>query len=163
MKKLVVYYSKTGNTKFIAETIANEVKADIKQIERIKERRNGITLYMFGGFEATFKVKPKIKPLNINFKDYDLIFIGTPVWAFNINPAVRSFYKKEKFTNKKVGLFYCSAGNGKRVLREKKNYLKGNEILGEKEFIDPLSIDKEANIQEAKKWAKEIVKKASSK
>ena len=53
MKSLVIYYSKTGNTKLMAESIASEVNADLFEIQREKDIKSsgGFLLYFRGGFE----------------------------------------------------------------------------------------------------------------
>lgn len=166
MKKIVLYYSKTGNTKHIAETIAKEIKADILEIKREKDLEGtGFGMYMKGGFEAMTKRKAKIKPLEKDIQNYELIFLGSPVWAWRMNPVIRSLLNEENFTGKKFALFCCcsSEGNGIKVCGITKKYLTKNSVLGEAEFIDPLTHKKEEQITRAKEWAKEMVKKAKRK
>ncbi|NHJ88022.1 MAG: flavodoxin [Asgard group archaeon] len=158
MKSLVIYYSKTGNTKLIAETIASEIKAELLELnpEKDKLASKGFMLYFKGGYQSMTKKKIKLATIETNFDDYDLIFLGTPVWAWRLNPVVRSFLKSYNFTGKKFGLFCCCAGSGTKILAEMKNILKENEILGEKEFIEPLISDTEKKVQEAKNWSHEL-------
>jgi flavodoxin len=54
------------------------------------------------------KEKPVLYSFDKNPNDYDLIFIGTPVWAFSYAPAFNSFFDKIKIINKKIALFSCS-------------------------------------------------------
>ena len=161
MKKLVIYYSKTGNTKHMAEAIADQAKAEIFEIQREKDvKSKGFMLYFRGGFESMTKRVPKLKDTSINIDDYDLIFIGTPVWAWNLNPATRAFLKSANIRNKKIGLFCCCAGSCESIIKEMKTYLEGNEILGDIEFIEPLKNDTELHVKNAKTWVKDIIKKA---
>ncbi len=163
MKTLVIYYSKTGNTKYMAEKIADEAKADIFEIQREKDiKSKGFMLYFRGGFESMTKRVPKLKQSDISIDDYDLIFIGTPVWAWNLNPATRAFLKSAKIKNKKIGLFCCCAGSCDSIIEEMKKHLEGNEILGDVKFIEPLKNDTESYVQKAKTWTKNIIDKASS-
>jgi flavodoxin len=166
MKTLVLFYSKTGNTKFIAETIAKETKADLLEIEREKDiKSKGFWLYFRGGFESMTKRKDKIKPFEKDLQQYDLIFLGSPVWAWRMNPALRSLLDEVKFTGKKFAL-YCSCsgeGNGLKVCEMTKEYLTENTVLGETEFIDPLLKNTEEQITRAKTWAKEMVTNAKKK
>ena len=60
-KKLVIYFSLDGNTKYIAKNIARSVKADLAEIQPVKKINNKSSLkYLFGGMQALFKKKPKI-------------------------------------------------------------------------------------------------------
>ncbi len=166
MKTLVLYYSKTGNTKHIAEIIAKEVKADILEIQREKDiKGTGFGMYMKGGFEAMTKRKAKIKPFEKDLQKYDLIFLGSPVWAWSMNPAVRSMLTEVNFTGKKFAL-YCSCsgeGSGLKVCEKTKEYLTENTVIGETEFIDPLTNNTEEQTTRAKEWAKEMRKEAKRK
>ena len=167
MKTLVLYYSKTGNTKLIAETIAEETKADILEIQREKDVKSegGFWLYFTGGFQSMTKRKDKVKPFDKNLQEYDLIFLGSPVWAWRINPAIRSLFNDVQFSDKKFSLFCCCSGkgNGLKVCEATKEYLVGNTVIGETEFIDPLLKDTEEQTNRAKDWAKEMVKEAKKK
>ncbi|MHA1170806.1 MAG: flavodoxin family protein, partial [Candidatus Heimdallarchaeota archaeon] len=95
MKSLVIYYSKTGNTKLMAESIASEVNAELFEIQRAKDIKSsgGFMLYFRGGFESMTKKNIRLEKTDIDFSNYDLIFLGTPVWAWRLNPVVRSFLK----------------------------------------------------------------------
>ncbi|HUU78675.1 MAG TPA: flavodoxin [candidate division Zixibacteria bacterium] len=163
MKILVLYYSKTGNTKFIAEAIAQETKADLLEIKREKDIKSiGFWLYFRGGFESMTKKKDKIKPFDKNLEEYDLIFLGSPVWAWRVNPAIRSLLNEITFINKKFGLFCCcfGEGNGLKVCEHTKELLTGNVVLGEAEFIDPLNVNPIGEATKARLWANDILTKA---
>ncbi|MBN1330319.1 MAG: flavodoxin [Candidatus Heimdallarchaeota archaeon] len=165
MKSLVIYYSKTGNTKLIAETIASELNAELLELKPEKDKlaSKGFMLYFKGGYQSMTKKKIKLANIGTNFNNYDLIFLGTPVWAWRLNPVVRSFLKAYNFSGKKFGLFCCCAGSGTKILAEMKNILKDNEIISQKEFIEPLVNDTEKAILEAKNWAIDINNEAEKK
>jgi len=58
MKALVVYYSRTGNTKFVAEKIAQELGADIEEVID-KKNRFGLINYLRAGGDALRRKKPR--------------------------------------------------------------------------------------------------------
>ena len=63
-KILIVYYSLTGNTKYIAELIKEAINADILPIKPIKELNpKGTMKFIWGGAQATMKKKPKLEPI----------------------------------------------------------------------------------------------------
>ncbi len=164
MKKLVVYYSLSGNTQFIAENIADEIRADILRLRPKREIDPGsLWRYLWGGKQVVMKEKPELLPLDKNPQDYEVLFIGTPVWAFNYSPPLRTFLDLcagMRLKSKKIALFCCYGGLKGNVFGNMKKALSGNEILGKKGFFEPLMFNEELNAIKARKWAKEIVKKA---
>jgi flavodoxin len=163
VKTLVIYYSKTGNTKLMAEQMAEELKADLLALKPKKEiKSSGFMLYFRGGFQSMTKKNIKLDTIETNMDDYDLIILGTPVWAWRLNPVVRSFLKSANFSNKKMGLFCCCADSGEKIIEEMKGILQNNEILSDTYFVEPLKNEPEKNIERAKEWAKELHKKAKS-
>ena len=80
MKTLVVYYTRTGNTKFAAETIAAELRAEMEEVIDLKKRR-GRLAYLPSGRDAIEGKETEIAQTSRNPTDYDLIIIGQPVWA----------------------------------------------------------------------------------
>lgn len=159
MKPLVIFYSYDGNTKFIAETIAQTVGADLLQLKPVGEKRWwGPLKYLFGGRQATLKLTPTLEPYKLNPNDYELIFIGTPVWAWNYTPAINSFLTNTKLTNKKIALFCSCGGQPGSTLEKITEHLAGNEILNTIVFKEPLKYNKEEQLAKAKQWALKIIK-----
>ena len=158
MKPLIVFYSFEGNTKLIAEKIAQTVDAEALELKPQKEiRTKGFMKYFWGGKQVLTKVKPELFPLDINFDDYDFIFIGTPVWAGSYTPALNSFFNDNKFSNKKIALFCCHGGKKGKVFKKMKYVLEGNEIISEIDFRDPKKKNTEFQLQKAEDWTKEII------
>ena len=114
MKALVVYYSRTGNTKQVAEMIAGELKADLEELVDKKGRR-GLLGYLRSGRDAVRDKTTELKPLQRQSSDYDLIFVGTPVWASRPAPAVRAFLESQDLSGKKVALFCTMASRGEEA------------------------------------------------
>lgn len=155
MKKLVVYYSLTGNTKFIAEAVAKAAGADILELKTEGEliKKESFMKYFWGGKKVMMEEKPALLPFDKNPTDYDLLFIGTPVWAWNFAPPLRSFFAQIKLTGKKIALFCANGGDMGKTFNEMKKELAGNEFVGEIEFLEPLKNNKEGCAEEAKQWA----------
>lgn len=158
MKILVVYYSLDGNTKLIAETIAGAVNADLLELKPVREiTRNNFLKIFAGGKQAITKAEPELMPFNVKPEDYDLIFIGTPVWAWTYAPALRTFFRQVKLKDKKVALFCCHGGGPRNFFEKFEEAVEGNTILGKVEFKDPIRNAKERDVQMAKDWAKLII------
>jgi flavodoxin len=158
MKMLVVFYSLDGNTRLIAEAIAETVKADLLELKPVKEiTRNNFLKYFSGGKEAMTKAEPELIPFDIKPENYDVIFIGTPVWAWTYAPALRTFFKNVRLKDKKVALFCCHGGGPRNFFEKFEEAVKGNTILGKVEFKDPIRNEKERDVQMARDWAKLII------
>jgi len=158
-KKLIVYYSLTGNTQFIAETLRDSIEADILELKPIKElNADSGTRFMWGGYQSTMKKKPKLMDFDINPLEYDLVILGTPVWAWNISPPMRSFLSKFDLTGKKVALWMCHAGDGVKAMIRFKEVLKSANIIDSISFQQPLKNDSDTNKEKAIAWIKSVDK-----
>ena len=111
-KILVLYYSQTGNTKAVAEEIANRLGADIGEIEAMEPYN--------GDFQATIErckqemeqgITPKIKSIKANLSKYDVIFLGYPVWFGTYAPPIATFLRDNNLKGKKIVPF-CTFGSG---------------------------------------------------
>ena len=89
MKKLVLFYSYTGNTKALADELAKAEGADIAEIRDTK--RPGIpAAYVKGGYAAIKGRGWPIQPLGVDLSAYEHIFLLSPVWGGNPPPAVNA-------------------------------------------------------------------------
>lgn len=157
MKKLVVFYSYEGNTKLIAESIANSIGADILELKPINEMKSkGFMKFVWGGRDAVMKKRPKLNDFNINFDDYDQIIIGTPVWAFTYAPPFNTLFSEYNIVNKDIALFCCHEGGMGMVFNNLKKNLHGNNIIGEYDFINVITENSEQKIKMAIEWAKTL-------
>ncbi len=158
MKLLVIYYSYEGNTKFIAESIANEIEADLLELKPKNEgRHQGFMKYFWLGKQVIFKEKPELMQFQLNPEDYDFIFIGTPVWAGSYAPPLRTFFETNNLKGKKIALFSCSEGGDMKIMFKMKEALSSNTIIDEHKFIEPLKRDKDNNEVKARNWAKTLI------
>ena len=111
-KMLVLYYSQTGNTKAVAEEIANKLGADIEEITMADPYDPD--------FQATIdrclkereqEILPTINPVKADLANYDVIFLGYPVWFGTYAPPVITFLNDADFSGKKIVPF-CTFGSG---------------------------------------------------
>lgn len=162
MKTLVVYYSFDGNTRFISQKIAQEWEADILELELKREPpRGNFMKFFWAGRQVIMKDKPSLKPLYKKPEEYDLLFIGTPVWAWSYAPALETFFSENSLKGKKVAVFCCHAGSKGTTLEKMKMRLKDNQILGQVDFTEPLKKDKALVEGEVMTWAKDIKEEVS--
>ncbi len=109
MKVLVAYYSRTNITKKVGAEIARLLDADVEEIVS-KVNYNGKIGYMRGGKDAISAKIIDLEPLKFNPEDYDLIYLGVPVWAGKAATPMISYIKQNegKFNNVK---FFVTAGS----------------------------------------------------
>ena len=139
MKILIVYNSFDGNCKYVAEEISKNLNAEILELKpKTDVKTKGILKYVFGGKQAFSNEKPELLPLEKNINSYDFIFLGTPVWAWNYAPALKTFFSEHKIKEKKMALFCCSGGGKGKTLENMKKELCENEVMGEMEFVNVL-------------------------
>ena len=111
MKSLVAYYSRTNVTKKVAESIANQLDADIEEIVP-KVKYDGKIGYMRGGKDAISEKIIDLDSLKYNPADYDLIYLGTPVWAGRAATPVISYIKQNEGSFNDVKFFVTAGGSG---------------------------------------------------
>jgi flavodoxin len=138
MKTAVIYYSFEGNCALVAKGIKDALNTDIFEIKTIdKKKRTGFAKYLWGGFQAITRKKPELEPLSVDINAYDLIILGTPVWAASPTPAILSFLSKTEIKGKKIALFCCHGGGKGKIFDKFKALLPGNTIVGEIDFNTP--------------------------
>ena len=111
MKTLVIYYSRTGITKKLADFLAEKLGA---QTEEIKDtvNRAGAVGYMLAGRDAMQRKLTKLEPLKLNPADFDLVIIGTPIWAWNMSAPIRTYLTEHKDQFKQAAFFCTMGSNG---------------------------------------------------
>ncbi len=118
MKTLVVYYSRTGVTRKVAQAIAGHISADIEEIIDTKDR-SGPMGYLIAGKDSAMKVKTPIQPPQKDPAGYDLVIIGTPVWAFTMAAPVRTWMLDFASKCRQVAFFCTEGGSGdERTFRD---------------------------------------------
>ena len=135
MKTAVIFYSFDGNSALVAETIRDSFKADAFEIKTVDaKKRTGFAKFFWGGSQVFFHKKPALLPLEVNVNTYDLIILGTPVWAGSPSPAMVSFLSGTPLSGKKVALFCCHGGGKGKALEKFRALLPGSTIVAETDF-----------------------------
>jgi len=128
MKILLVYYSRTGTTGKVAKAIRDKVDCDLEElIDTVK--RNGVFGYIRCGFQAVKKKHTVLKPLKHDPSKYDLVLVGTPVWAGGMSTPIRTFLHEHKGQLEKVA-FFRTCGNIKYNPFDEMEVLCGKKPLG---------------------------------
>jgi flavodoxin len=151
MKSIVIFYSRTGNTRFVAETIASILGSELIPLKD-KKKRSGALGWLLSGRDAFLERQTKIESVNIALDKYDLILLGCPNWAYNVPPAIRTFLSNNDLSKKKIVLFCTQDGMGaEAVFNNLRRLAKGAEIINEK-FFNKVNKNKEAVRLQIKQW-----------
>lgn len=111
-KTLVVFYSQSNTTRTVAQEIQKQLNCDIAEIECVEPYSGdfGQTIQRWQK-EQQEGTLPEIKPLAKDIKDYDVIFLGYPIWGGTYAIPVATFLKNTDFAGKKLVPF-CTFGSG---------------------------------------------------
>ena len=117
MKKLVAYFSASGVTKTVAETLAETAQADLFEIKPAmpytkadlnwndKQSRSSVEM-------RNPSSRPAIANKVVNMDEYDIVFIGFPIWWYVAPTIINTFLESYDFSSKTVVLFCTSGGSG---------------------------------------------------
>lgn len=111
-KVLVVYFSETGNTQKLAKLISDEVGGDFRRIETVKPYPTGQELFDYTKNERDNDERPELKDLEVNMDDYDVIFVGYPIWWYTLPMPIYTFFDKYDFDDKIIVPFNTHEGSG---------------------------------------------------
>ena len=155
MKTAVVFYSLDGNCALVAQEIQTQLNADLIRLEtKDEKKRSGLAKFFWGGSMVFTHKKPPLKPYTFDPSEYDLIIIGTPVWASTPAPPIQTFIAEAHITGKKIGLFVCHMGGKKDALVKFETLITDNEIVAETDFIKPAAGDIEEVKRQVTDWLK---------
>ena len=120
MRACIIYFSSTGNTHQLAKIISQELKhknfdVDLKRLEPV----DGASTFAGQGMTALQRKRANIGDVNFDLSTYNVIWFGSPVWAFSPAPALNTYLDKCYGLNgKKIVVFYTygsGAGKGRAV------------------------------------------------
>lgn len=123
-KALVIYYTRSGDTREIAEKIASKLDCDIEEIID-KTKRRGIFGYIKSGFHAFRGKLTRIETPEKDPAEYDIVIVGTPVWAGTMTPAIRTYLTGNGDRIQKTAFFCSLGGSG-----DEKTYRDLTELTG---------------------------------
>ena len=157
-KALVAYFSATGNTKKLAETLRAATGSDLFEIVPTQiyteENLNWHDDNSRSSIEMKDKsARPKIKNKIENMGDYQIIFLGFPIWWYTAPRIIDTFLESYDFSGKTIVPFATSGSSEmddisdslKEVCNGKANFVNGKrfesyDISSLKKWIDSLNI-----------------------
>ena len=146
MSVLVVYYSRTGNTRRVGQQIVAGLGADFEEIRTIDDLSGGLGWWK-AGFRALIGRREPIQPAARDPSDYDLVIVGSPIWM-KLTPPVRAYLRANEGRFKRVAFFVTHGGSGEKKAFAEMAALTGREPLATLEV-------KEAELA-SRAWAEKV-------
>ncbi|AEE48619.1 flavodoxin family protein [Haliscomenobacter hydrossis] len=167
-KVLIVYLSRTNNTKAIAQIIQEKIGGRLVALELATpypENYQSIVAQVAKENESGFL--PLLKTKIENIEEYDLVFVGFPTWGMQLPPPLKSFLSQYDLSGKTIVPFNTNAGYGigssfetVKKLCANSTVLEGFSIKGGIErdgilFVMEGEKEKQAQ-EEVEKWLKKL-------
>ena len=116
-KVLVAYFSATGTTKGVAERIADGLNADLYEIVPEEPYTDADLNYNDNSSRSTVEMndsdaRPEISGSVENMDQYDIVFLGYPIWWGDAPRIMSTFVESYDFSGKTVVPFCTSGGSG---------------------------------------------------
>ena len=135
-RKLVAYFSATGVTAKVAELIADAAGADVYQIQPEVPYTAADLNWMDKNSRSSVemndkKIRPAMVKRNLQVEDYDVVFLGFPIWWYVAPTIINTFLENFDFAGKKIILFATSGGSdfGKTVEELKVSVTDDTQIV----------------------------------
>lgn len=111
MKKLVVYYSYTGNTESLVERIKEKIDCDVvKILPKVEYSTDYQAVVDQAKKDVENNAMPEIQDLKVDLSLYDTIILGSPVWWYTFAPVINTFLNNNDLANKTIIPFITNAG-----------------------------------------------------
>lgn len=155
-KALVAYFSATGTTKGVAEHIANGLNADIYEIVPEEPYTDADLDYNDNNSRTTIEMndpdaRPAISGSVENMEQYDIVFIGYPIWWYVAPTIINTFLESYDFSGKTIVPFATSGGSGMGNTNEKLAPSCPGAILMKGKMLNGL-----LSQEELKAWVKSL-------
>ena len=123
-RKLVAYFSASGVTAKLAETLSEAIGADLYAIEPEVPYTKADLNWMNQNSRSSVEMKdpasrPAIAGKRDNMDDYDTIFVGFPIWWYVAPTIINTFLESYDFAGKTIIPFATSGGSGMGKTNEK--------------------------------------------
>lgn len=156
-KALVAYFSCSGVTKNAAQTLADAAGADLYEIKPEVPYTSADLNWMDKKSRSTVEMKdpssrPAISGKVSNMSDYDVVFVGFPIWWYVAPTIINTFLESYDFSGKTIILFATSEGSGFGKTVEK---LKGS-ISASAEIKEGRILNGRVSKAEISEWLKSI-------
>jgi flavodoxin len=148
MKTCIIYHSYSGITRGVAEKVRKAWGGDLVEVQP-KEHYSKLTAYTLGCLRARKEDRDPIIPEKIDVSSFDLIVIGTPVWAWKATPAINAAIAALEGCEGKSAVIFATCGSQsgdtlpilRKALESKGVKVAGEIAFTRKEIGDDQKID----------------------
>lgn len=156
-KILVAYFSASGKTAEVAETLAKTAGADLYEIKPeipyTKADLNWMNKNSRSSIEMSDKSsRPALADKNADISGYNTILLGFPIWWYVAPTIVNTFLESYDFSGKKIVLFATSGGSG---FGKTVDGLKGS-VSANAEIVEGKLLNGKLSEDELKKWVENL-------
>ena len=156
MTILIIFYSRTGTTKTVANFLSKNISCDSEEIFDTKNRK-GFFGYLKSGKDAMMKKLTILEKIDKDPGSYELIVIGTPIWASNMSTPIRTYIVENKEKFKRVAFFCTEGGRGGKKCFERMTELCDKDPVATLE-INSKDIKSETYLEKVKEFTNELKK-----
>lgn len=110
MKSCIIYHSYSGVTRGIAEKVWSSCGGDLIEVKP-KDDYSALTAYSVGCFRARKGAPDPVIPKTLDVSGYDLLIIGTPVWAWKATPVINGAIAALKGCEGKQAVIFATCGS----------------------------------------------------
>ena len=157
-KSLVAYFSASGITAEVARNLASSIGADLYKIVPLHPYTDADLDWTNSNSRSSVEMRdlncrPALMDNNAKVEDYDVIFLGFPVWWYREPSVIDTFLDIYDFSGKKIVPFCTSGGSGigetaKRI----------NDVTGGRASVDSgKRFSVHVSIEELKSWAESFI------
>jgi flavodoxin len=158
-KTLVAYFSCSGVTETLANTLAKAVSGDLYKIEPAIPYSEADLNWQNQKARSTVEMKdkksrPEIAGKALNVDDYDVVYVGFPIWWYIAPTIINTFLESYDFSGKTVIPFATSGGSGvgetdkwlhtscskETKWRPTKRFGNGVDVIALKTWVDGLNL-----------------------
>ncbi len=135
-KSLVAYFSTSGTTAKVAKTLAKAAQADLYEIRPAIPYTQADLNWMDRKSRSSVEMqdkafRPALADTDAGIADYDVIFLGFPIWWYVAPTIIHTFLESYDFSGKTIVLFATSGGSdfGQTVKSLKESVSSETKIL----------------------------------
>lgn len=141
-KVLIVYFTNSGNTKLMADLIWQYTGGEVYELKTVKPYPAIPELYQYAKQQLEPGGLPELESDWPDFSQYDVIFVGGPVWWYTLCPPLLSFLTQADFKGKAVVPFCTHGGNYGAFFKRFSEDAKNAQVLKGLDFYRPLATSK---------------------
>lgn len=157
-KCLVTYFTASGNTKTVAQNIADILNADIFEIKPVIPYTRADLNWMDKKSRSSIEMndpssRPEIAGTISDMKNYDVIFVGFPIWWYTAPTIIKTFLESTDFSGKTIVPFATSGGSG--IGNTSKDL---QQVIPNAKVAEGKVLNRRISNEELEKWVKSFIK-----